>query len=117
MTIDNQDPAVIPLDNRMHTRRRAPRLNSRVPVAIEWRDGLMNRECQAEARTRVVNFYGCLLVAERPMVKEQKLVLTNLTTRQKIGGTVVFRGNKGPEGWEMGVELTSPETDFWGVEL
>lgn len=117
MIDDNQNPSVIPLDNKMHTRRRAPRLNSRVPVAIEWRDTRIGRECQAEAKTRVVNFYGCLLVADRPMVKEQKLVLTNLTTRQKIGGTVVFRGNRGPEGWEMGVELTKPDTDFWGVEL
>ena len=101
----------------MHTRRRAPRLNSRVPVTIEWRDGLKGQQCHAEARTRVVNFYGCLLVADRPMAREQKLVLTNLTSQQKIGGVVVFRGNKGPEGWEMGVELTRPETDFWGVEL
>ncbi|HEV2422855.1 MAG TPA: hypothetical protein VGS59_14180 [Candidatus Acidoferrales bacterium] len=117
MTNDSQNPAVIPLDNKMLSRRRAPRLNSRVPVTIEWRDGLKGRDCQAEARTRVVNFYGCLLVADRPMVMEQKLVLTNLTSQQRIGGVVVYRGNKGPDGWEVGVELTRPRTDFWGVEL
>lgn len=117
MTDDSQNTGVSPLDNKMLSRRRAPRLNSRVPVAIEWRDSQMNRECHAEARTRVVNFYGCLLVAERPMAKEQKLVLTNLANHQRIGGVVVYRGNRGSEGWEMGVELTSPETDFWGVEL
>lgn len=117
MTIENQNPPISPLDNKMLTRRRAPRLNSRVPVSIEWQDSQMNRECHAEARTRVVNFYGCLLVSERPMAREQRLVLTNLATRRKIGGVVVYRGNRGPEGWEMGVELTSPETDFWGVEL
>lgn len=117
MSIDSQNPTVSSLDNEMLTRRRGPRVNSRVPVTIEWRDGLKGRECHAEARTRVVNFYGCLLVTERPMPREQKLVLTNLANQRSIGGVVVYRGKKGPDGWEMGVELTSPRTDFWDVEL
>lgn len=92
-------------------------MNSRVPVAIEWREELQGREWQAQARTRVVNFYGCLLVAARPMAMEQKLVLTNLTNQRSIGGVVVYRGKKGLDGWEMGVELVNPVMDFWGVEL
>ena len=92
-------------------------MNSQVPVAIEWRDSLRNRDCQAQARTRVVNFYGCLLVAAKPMVIEQRLTITNLASRQSIGAVVVYRGSKGLDGWEMGVELTNPRTDFWGLEL
>ena len=92
-------------------------MNSQVPVSIEWRESLKGRECQSQARTRVVNFYGCLLVAARPMPMDQKLVITNLASHMKIGGVVVFRGTKGFDGWEMGVELVNPQTDFWGVEL
>lgn len=117
MANDSQNSSFSSLDDQMLTRRRGPRVNSRVPVAMEWRDGLKGQECHAEARTRVVNFYGCLLVTERPMPREQKLVLTNLANHQRIGAVVVFRGKKGPDGWEMGVELTSPKMDFWGVEL
>lgn len=92
-------------------------MNSQVPVAIEWREGSAGQECHAQARTRVVNYYGCLLVSARPMAMEQKLVLTNLSNHRRIGGMVVYRGNKGMEGWEMGVELVNPAMDFWGVDL
>lgn len=105
------------LEMKMRAKRRGPRMNSQVPVAIEWRESLQGRECQVQARTRVVNFYGCLLVAARPMAMEQRLVLTNLANQRKIGGVVVYRGKRGLEGWEMGVELMNPEMDFWGVEL
>lgn len=105
------------LESEMRQKRRGPRMNSQVPVAIEWRESVNGRECQAQARTRVVNFYGCLLVAARPMLIEQKLVLTNLANRRSIGGVVVYRGKKGLDGWEMGVELVKPEMDFWGVDL
>lgn len=92
-------------------------MNSQVPVTIEWQDRTKGRECQEQARTRVVNFYGCLLVAAKPMAIEQKLVLTNLANQRSIGGVVVYRGKKGLEGWEMGVELVNPGMDFWGVDL
>jgi hypothetical protein len=33
------------------------------------------------------------------------------------GATVVWRGKKQPDGWELGIELIEPEMDFWGFEL
>jgi hypothetical protein len=117
MTANMQNSPVSPMEGKMRDKRRGPRMNSQVPVAIEWRDGVKGRECHAQARTRVVNFYGCLLITARPMAIEQKLVLTNLATERSIGGVVVYRGKKGLDGWEMGVELVNPDMDFWGVEL
>jgi hypothetical protein len=117
MAINEQHPPLPHLEGNLRAKRRGPRMNSQVPVAIEWRDGFKGQECHVEGRTRVVNFYGCLLVSVRPMAIEQKLVLTNLANQRSIGATVVYRGKKGLEGWEMGVELTNPEMDFWGVEL
>lgn len=101
----------------MQQKRRSPRMNSRVPVAIEWREQAINRTNRAEAHTRVVNFYGCLLVAAKPMPMEQEMTITNLANRRSTSAVVVYRGNKSLDGWEMGVELVQPETDFWGIEL
>lgn len=112
-----QDSSITPLEGKMRDKRRGPRMNSQVPVAIEWRDKFKKEECRAQARTRVVNFYGCLLIAARPMAIEQRLVLTNLATEKSIGGVVVYRGKKGLDGWEVGVELVNPDMDFWGVDL
>lgn len=117
MSNDEFESAGLSLEVKMREKRRGPRMNSQVPVAIEWREELKGRECQVQARTRVVNFYGCLLVAARPMAMEQKLVLTNLANQRKIGAVVVYRGKKGLDGWELGVELVNPALDFWGVDL
>lgn len=117
MTILRQDPPVLSVEGKMRENRRGPRMNSQVPVAIEWRESLKGQEYQSQARTRVVNFYGCLLVTAKPMAIHQKVVLTNMANQRSIGGVVVFRGKKGLDGWEMGVELMNPEMDFGGVEL
>lgn len=117
MTIRLQDFSAIPVEGKMRDKRRGPRMNSQVPVAIAWQEKVKGEECRAQARTQVVNFYGCLLIAARPMAIDQKLVLTNLATEKSIGGVVVYRGKKGLDGWEMGVELVNPAMDFWGVEL
>lgn len=92
-------------------------MNSRVPVSIEWVESHTGPQRQEQAHTRVVNFYGCLLVAPQAMPLEQRLVVTNLANHQSIGAIVVYQGNKRVDGWELGVELVEPAMDFWGVEL
>jgi hypothetical protein len=72
---------------------------------------------QENAQTKVVNYYGCLLVSPQAMPIEQRLRITNLATRQTMLGVVVWQGKKQMEGWELGVELVQPQTDFWGMEL
>lgn len=116
MTDQNATSFPSSLEAKMRAKRRGPRMNSRVPVAIEWREQSMNRVNQDQAHTRVVNFYGCLLVSARPMAIEQKMTITNLATHKTIPAVVVYRGSKSFDGWELGVELVKPETDFWGIE-
>jgi len=96
--------------------RRGPRLNSRVPVAIEWnsRRGLSRLD---SAFTRVVNNYGCLLVSPLEVELQQRLRVTNLSTQQAAEAVVVWKGAQRPDGWDLGVELLSLESDFWGMEL
>lgn len=92
-------------------------MNSRVPVAIEWVESKATPPHQEHAHTRVVNFYGCLLVSPQAMPLEQRLVVTNLANQRSIGAVVVYAGNKRVDGWELGVELVEPSMDFWGLEL
>ena len=97
-------------------RRRGVRMNSRIRIGVEWEgpDGLRHRE---EAVTRIVSPYGCLVVLRHNLALEQKVQVTNLETQQNARAAVVWKGHERAEGFELGVELVSPGTDFWGMEL
>jgi hypothetical protein len=108
--------ADLPRDIRTRPKRRGPRMNSRVPVTIEWngRSGPVRFEA---GFTRVVNNYGCLLVSPKEIDAQQVLRITNLATHKSAVATVVWKGGQRPDGWDLGVELTAPEMGFWGVDL
>lgn len=105
-----------PRESGFPDKRRGRRLNSRVPVRIEWgENGGPNRSLLAH--TRIVNPYGCLVVLAHDFSLDQPVILTNLATEQANPAVIVWKGNPRPEGWEFGIELASPEMDFWGLEL
>ena len=106
----------LPRDIRTRSKRRGPRMNSRVPVTIEWngRAGPLHFEA---GFTRVVNCYGCLLVSPKEIELQQRLRVTNLATRQEAAAEVVWKGTQRPDGWDLGVKLIEPMTDFWGVDF
>jgi len=96
-------------------KRRGVRVNSRVPVAVEW--DLSGQRHRGEAQTRVVGPYGCLVVLPQNLEVQQQVHLTNLVNRLSNPARIVWRGNEGTEGWELGIELIDPEMGFWGLEL
>ena len=106
----------LPRDIRARRKRRGPRMNSRVPVAIEWngQPGPLHFET---GFTRVVNNYGCLLVSPKELDLQQRLRVTNLATRQSADAVVVWKGVQRPDGWDMGVELVAADLNFWGVDF
>jgi hypothetical protein len=104
------------LGHRNRESRRGRRMNSRVPVRLEW-DGEAGKRYHVEAHTRVVNPYGCMLVLADSLNLDHRLALTNLATATSNAAVVVWKGNQRPEGWEYGIELVAPEMDFWGIEL
>src|ERR1700675_1201458 len=106
----------LPRDKRPRRKRRGPRMNSRVPVTIEW-NGLTGPLHFEAGFTRVVNCYGCLLVSPKEIDVQQNLRVTNLATRRSADGVVVWKGVERPDGWDLGVELVAAELDFWGVDL
>ena len=114
MAVKTRDSRV--LGERYGDKRRGHRMNSRVPVRLEW-DGDTGKRFSVEAHTRVVNPYGCMVVLEQELQLEHRLALTNLATETSNAAVVVWRGVPRPDGWEYGVELVAPEMDFWGLEL
>jgi hypothetical protein len=96
--------------------RRGRRMNSRVPVRLEW-DSNSGPRVSVQAHTRVVNPYGCMVVLEQSLDLEHRLALTNLATDSSNAAVVVWKGNPRPDGWEYGIELVAPEMDFWGIDL
>jgi hypothetical protein len=101
---------------RITEKRRGVRLNSRVPVAIEWEDAAEGT-VRERAFTCVVGPYGCLVVLPKELPIEQALRVVNLATEQTTPGVIVWKGSERVEGWELGIELAQPPVDFWGFEL
>jgi len=101
---------------RYGEKRRGRRMNSRVPIRLEW-DASTGHRQRVEAFTRVVNPYGCMVVISESLEMDHRLALTNLATGASNAAVIVWKGNQQPEGWEYGVELVAPDMDFWGLEL
>jgi hypothetical protein len=97
-------------------KRRGQRMNSRVPVRLEW-DTLSGERIRVAAHTRVVNPYGCMIVLKHSLELEDRVALTNLATNSTNAAVVVWKGGARPDGWEYGIELVAPEMDYWGMEL
>lgn len=106
----------LPNDIRIRSKRRGPRMNSRVPVTIEWNGAAELLHVEASF-TRVVNPYGCLLSSPREIQVRERLRITNLVTKQTANGLVVWKGVQRPDGWDIGVELIAADLNFWGVDL
>jgi hypothetical protein len=104
------------IGSRHHEKRRGRRMNSRVPVRLEW-DDETGKRISVEAHTRVVNPYGCMVVLKHELSLEHRLALTNVISHTSNAAIIVWKGNQRPDGWEYGVELVAPEMDFWGLDL
>ena len=100
---------------RIEEKRRGVRLNSRVPIIVEWQDAA-GTLFKAECFTRTVGLYGCLVVLPQELAKKQHVRIVNTATETANPGIVVWKGPRA-DGWEVGIELTQPPMDFWGLDL
>jgi hypothetical protein len=95
--------------------RRGERVNSRIPISVEWSAG--GASLKKEALTRVVGPYGCMAIIPMSLEVRQAIQLTNMVSKQTNSAVVVWRGQERPDGWEMGIELLNPQMGFWEIEL
>jgi hypothetical protein len=95
--------------------RAGVRVNSRVPVAVEWTESGVEKH--AEGYTVDASTRGCMAVIPQSFPVGQRLRLINLVNRNACEAVLVWRGHEGRTGWELGLELQDASLDFWGLDL
>jgi hypothetical protein len=102
-------------ETRMKQLRAAARLNSRVAIAVEWKED--GRTLRAEGYTVDVSPKGCLAIVPQGFAVGQRLRLINLVNKNVSEAMLIWRGHEGRAGWELGLELRGRACDFWGLDL
>lgn len=100
---------------RMKHLRAGARVNSRVPVAVEWEEA--NAKHSVRGWTVDVGPKGCLAIVPQGFALGQRLRVTNLVNGQAANAVLIWRGHEGRSGWELGLELQDASEEFWGVDL
>jgi PilZ domain len=95
--------------------RAGARLNSRMPVRLEWVD--CGEAHTVEGYTMDISPKGCLVIAPQGFAVGQKLRIKNGANQKETDATLIWRGHEGRKGWELGLELVQPPADFWEVEF
>ena len=91
------------------------RVNSRVPVAVEWAES--GCAMRAEGYTVDTSTKGCLAVIPYCFPVGQRLLLVNLLNKNACEAVLIWRGHESRTGWELGLELQEASMEFWGVEF
>jgi PilZ domain len=102
-------------ETRAKQLRAGKRLNSRVPIAVEWEEARARHT--AEGWTIDISPSGCMAVVPQGFPVGQKLNLINLVNKSSSKAILVWRGHEGRTGWELGLELQDPPADFWGLDF
>jgi hypothetical protein len=99
----------------MQNARAGVRVNSRVPVAVEWVES--GQAMRAEGYTVDASTRGCLAVIPQCFPVGEKLLLVNLVNKNACEAVLIWRGHQGRAGWELGLELQDAAMDFWGIDF
>ena len=95
--------------------RAGARVNSRVRLILEWREGGTTHT--VEGLTVDISPKGCLAIAPQGFAVGQKLRMRNSINGNESDARLIWRGHEGRTGWELGLELDNPPHDFWGLEF
>jgi len=60
---------------------------------------------------------GCLAVVPQGFALGQKLRLVNQANKNSVDAILVWRGQEGRTGWEVGLELQGAGEEFWGMDF
>jgi hypothetical protein len=95
--------------------RAGARVNSRVPISVEWEEAKARHS--VNGWTVDVGPKGCLAIVPQGFAIGQKLRLINLVNKNSVDAILVWRGHEGRTGWELGLELQDAGDEFWGVDF
>jgi hypothetical protein len=94
-------------------RRRAQRVTLRVQASVHV--ALQGKEASLAATTVSVSSTGALLILEKGLTPETRLVLEHRQTRERVACRVTRPAREIPEGFQVAVEFDSPAPNFWGI--
>lgn len=110
-----QEVGEVGAELRLQRLRAGKRVNSRVPISIEWSEN--GQVYSTQGCTVDIGPKGCLAVAPQGFPIGQKLKLVNLVNKNSSEAILIWRGHEGHTGWELGLELQDPGQDFWGLDF
>jgi hypothetical protein len=94
-------------------RRRSQRVLLRVRANIHV--ALQGKPVTFEATTLSVNSHGALVVLEKSLPIESRLVLEHCGTKEKVACRVTRTAREMPEGYHVPLEFDSPAPNFWRI--
>jgi hypothetical protein len=95
--------------------RAGVRVNSKVRVAVERKEN--GGVARAEGHTIDVSAYGCMAGVPEGFEVGEELRLINLINQKECEAVLVWRGQRGTSGWEVGMQLRAPEPNFWELDF
>ena len=99
----------VPVAENQLSQRVMLRVSASIHVAVQ------GKETTFKATTLSVNRQGALLVMERNLPPETRLVLEHGRTRECVACRVTRAAREMPEGYQVPIEFDSPAPDFWKI--
>ena len=99
--------------------RRGDRVSLTVLLEASGIDSL-GREFKDSARTMLINRGGAVIVLDRELKPEQEIQIRRQTgpeSQKVVGARVVGELGRQKDGYLYGIEILSPEDDFWKIEF
>lgn len=76
---------------------------------------LQGKQSTYEVTTLSVNHHGAIVVVERNLPVDTRLVLEHGQTKEKVPCKVARAAREMPEGYHTPIEFDSPAPDFWKI--
>jgi len=94
-------------------RRRGQRVTLRIKVLVHV--ALQGKATSFAAATMSVSPDGALVVIERGLPIDTRLVLEHSGTRERVACRIARQPREMPEGFHVTLEFDSPAPDFWKI--
>ena len=101
---------------RCKERRRTLRVSITVPITVHGQDESGDK-FRVKAKSESVNRHGALILLDEPVVVGQMLILVNDTGDRTVEGRVVSVKRDKESKTHVGVEFTSPDSNFWHMSF
>jgi hypothetical protein len=93
---------------------RSTRVHLTIPVFI-YGNAENDAPFKEITQTGTINANGCLLELAAPVVRDQRLLLTNMKSNEEMACTVVSVGNVVNGKAQVGLRFSQPSPRFWGL--